>query len=72
MSDRKLNLRYSVDGGANWSPWRVLALGAVGQFLKTLEERRFGRGREWMFETMIADNLRCDLLDASWDAEVDE
>lgn len=70
MSDRIVNLRYSADGGNNWSDWRLLDMGEVGAFIKTLEERRFGRGRLWIFETMVSSNVRCDVLDASWEAEV--
>jgi hypothetical protein len=70
MADRKLNLRYSADGGANWGDWRILDLGEVGDFIKNLEENRFGQGEEWIFEVMIASNFKCDLLDASWKPEM--
>lgn len=68
--NRKLNLRYSADGGHNWSDWRILDMGEVGDFVKPLEERRFGIGEEWMFEIQVDGNVRCDLLAVSWQAEV--
>ena len=70
MSDRTIALCYSTDGGHNWTDNRLIDLGATGSFNKILEERRFGRGVEWIFEVSISDNVRVDILDASWEAEV--
>lgn len=70
MSDRKLTIRYSTDGGHNWSDRRVIDMGDTGAFNKVLEERRFGRGTEWIFDIEISGCPRVDLLDASWQAEV--
>lgn len=67
---RSLSLSYSPDGGHNFVDTRQIDLGETGSFNKTLEERRFGRGTEWIFDVSISDNVRVDLLDASWKAEV--
>ena len=67
---RTLCLKYSPDGGHNWVDNRLIDIGDTGSFNKVLEERRFGRGVEWFFEVEISDNVRVDLLDASWEAEV--
>lgn len=70
MSERFVNLRYSPDGGYNWSDWRLISVGEVGDFAKRVQELRFGRGTEWVFEFMVTDNFRCDALAASWLPEV--
>lgn len=70
MTDRKLSLRSSTDGGANFTEARVIDLGPVGAHVHTLEERRFGRGRQWVFDIEVSSNVRVDILDASWESEV--
>jgi hypothetical protein len=67
---RILSLSYSPDGGHNWVDTRQIDMGSTGSFNKVLEERRFGRGTEWIFDISISDNVPVDLLDASWQAEV--
>lgn len=69
---RSLDIRYSVDGGANWSEWRIVDLGNVGNFIHPVTERRFGRGTEWIFDFRMTDNFKCDILSASWQAEVSQ
>ncbi len=67
---RTLSLSYSPDGGHNFVDTRQIDMGETGSFGQVLEERRFGRGTEWVFDVSISDNVRVDLLDASWQAEV--
>lgn len=60
-----INVRYSKDGGRNWSDWRKLDMGDTGDFLKRLELRRLGAGREWIFDILVTDAVRADLIAAS-------
>ena len=60
-----INVRYSKDGGRNWSDWRKLDMGDTGDFLKRLELRRLGAGREWIFDILVTDPVRADLIAAS-------
>lgn len=64
-----IDVRYSKDGGRNWSDWRKLDMGSTGDFTQRLQMRRFGRGRQWVFQIRITDDVRCDILAASIMAE---
>jgi len=61
-----IDVRYSRDGGRNWSDWRSLDMGEVGSFTQPIEVRRLGRGRQWVFDFRITDPVRADILAASW------
>jgi len=61
-----IDIRYSEDGGNNWSDWRKIDMGDTGDFMKRLQMRRFGRGRQWVFDFRITDPVRADILAASW------
>jgi hypothetical protein len=61
-----MDVRYSRDGGRNWSDWRKLSMGATGDFVQRLQMRRFGRGRQWVFDVRITDPVRADIMAASW------
>lgn len=60
-----IDIRYSKDGAHNWSNWRKLPLGDVGDFVKRIQSRRFGRGRQWVFDIRITDPVRADIMAAS-------
>lgn len=64
-----VDIRYSKDGGANWSDWRRVDLGKTGDFVKRIVIRRLGRGRQWVFAYRITDNVRADCLAASLQLE---
>lgn len=42
MTDRKVLLRYSRDGGHNWSGWRQRSLGAMGEYERRVQLPRNG------------------------------
>jgi hypothetical protein len=58
----KLDMRYSKDGGHNWSDWRQINMGSTGEFLKKLTISRLGIGREWMFEFRVTDRVKADII----------
>lgn len=60
-----VDIRYSKDGGHNWSDWRRIPLGETGDFVKRVETRRLGQGRQWVFDVRITDPVRTDIIAAS-------
>lgn len=60
-----IQIRYSKDGGRNWSAWRERDLGEVGDFMKRVKCLRLGQGRQWVFDIKTTSPVRCDLLAAS-------
>lgn len=60
-----VDFRYSKDGGHNWSDWRKLPMGQTGDFVKTLQARRLGIGRQWVFDVRVTDPVKADILAAS-------
>lgn len=60
-----MDIRYSKDGGRNWSDWRMLSMGSTGAFRQRLQARRLGRGRHWVFDVRITDPVRADIMAAS-------
>jgi hypothetical protein len=60
-----VNVRYSKDGGRNWSDWRKIDMGDVGDFCKRVQLRRLGRGYQWVFDILITDPVPADLIAAS-------
>lgn len=63
MSD--VLIRYSKDGGYNWSDHRVRSLGEAGEFCKKVQVARLGQGQQWVFDISVADPVRADLMAAS-------
>lgn len=59
------DFRYSKDGGHNWSNWRQCSMGSTGDFTKQIEMRRFGQGRQWVFDIRVTDPGKADLMAAS-------
>lgn len=64
-----VDLRYSKDGGHNWSDWRKLSIGEVGYFKRQVETRAFGQGVDWVFDIRITDPVKCDIMAAQIMAE---
>lgn len=62
----QVDVRYSKDGGRNFTDWRTMAAGTTGDFVEHLQMRRFGRGRQFVFDVRITDPVRKDILAASW------
>lgn len=67
MNDQAMTVdfRYSKDGGHNWSNWRQCSLGETGDFVKRVEMRRFGQGRQWVFDIRVTDDAPACLMGAS-------
>lgn len=64
MSDRYCKIRYSKDGGYNWSHWRTVSLGELGEYQDRtrLRFRRLGMARTFIFDIEVSSPMRSDLL----------
>ena len=63
--DRKIKLRYSKDGGHNYSPWRELALPELGRYGDRVPPiRRLGVARSFTLETECTSRLVVDIMGA--------
>lgn len=60
-----IDLRYSNDGGHNYSNWRELAAGDTGDFLQPLIARRLGVCRHRIWEFRDASDVAADVLGCS-------
>ena len=61
-ADNFIEIRYSKDGGHNWSNWRTLTTGNVGAYQTRVVARRFGQGRQIVFQIRDSSPRRCDLI----------
>lgn len=59
---RVVQIRYSKDGGNNWSAWVERDLGEVGEFQKRIRRYRLGQGRQWVFDIRVTSPVRADLI----------
>lgn len=64
MSDKKVMLSYSDDGGYNWSDWREASLGEIGQYSKRIRFNRLGSFRNRVWRIRVASPVKRDLLGA--------
>lgn len=64
-----VDLRYSKDGGHNWSDWKRRERGEVGAFCKRIVIRRMGRGRQWVFQFRDSSDSAADVIAASIQVE---
>lgn len=64
MSDRKVEVCHSKDGGYNWSNWREYSLGELGDYQRRIRMNRFGRGRNWVFRIRVSSPVKRDLYGA--------
>lgn len=67
--NRTIELRYSNDGGHNFSPWRLMDAGDTGSFLKSLIVRRLGMARHRIWEFRDTSSVSNDLLAVSVQAK---
>lgn len=62
-------LRWSDDGGFNWSNEYWTDIGAIGQTTRRAIWRRLGSARDRMYEVTITDPVQRDVVGASLDVE---
>lgn len=64
MTDRKVEICYSKDGGYNWSNWREYSMGELGQYQRRIRINRLGSGRNWVFKVRVSSPVSRDLYGA--------
>ena len=64
MSDRKVQVSVSKDGGHNWSDWRECSLGEVGQYRRRCVFRRFGIARQLAIRVRVTSPVQASLMGA--------
>lgn len=64
MADHIVMLRYSKDGGRNWSNWKYRDLGEAGQYDKRQRFKGLGTMRRVVFEIAVSSSRSRDLLGA--------
>lgn len=62
MTDRKVFLCYSDDGGHTWSNWRERSLGEQGQHEKRVRFSRLGSFRARIWRVRVSSPIKRDLL----------
>lgn len=60
-----IELRYSKDGGNNWSNIRAKDIGGTGHFIGKATFPRIGRGEQFVFEISDESPYRADIIGAS-------
>lgn len=65
MSDRKVLIRYSDDGGYNWSSWKERDLGEIGQYMKKVKVTRGGAFVHRTYQIAVSSRVKRDFLAAS-------
>jgi hypothetical protein len=63
-TDHYVEVRYSKDGGRNWSNWKRRSLGAIGEYQKRIKLKRMGVARTWVFDIKVSSPRKRDLLGA--------
>ena len=64
MTSPVIQICYSDDGGRNWSNWREIELGLVGEYKKRQRIRRLGSARQRVWKIRCAEPLTVDVLGA--------
>lgn len=62
MTDRKMTLRITKDGGRNWGNWKERDLGQVGEYRKRVTFHRLGQTRQVVLRMRVSDPVKATLL----------
>ncbi len=68
-SDPTAMLRYSDDGGHTWSNQRTESLGQIGEFWKRVKWNRLGISRNRIYEVIISDPVKRNIINAYLNAD---
>lgn len=64
MSDRKVQLNYSNDGGRNWSNLRTKSIGETGEYAKRVRFLSLGAFVNRTWRVVVSSPVKRDLLGA--------
>lgn len=70
VSSPNIQLRYTDDGGNNWSSWLDAAMGATGEYYQKQVWRKLGESRGRVFEFRVTDAVEATIIDSYADVEV--
>lgn len=65
MTDRKMTLSVSRDGGRNWSNHKERSLGDVGEYRKRVIVHRMGQARSLSVAIRVASPIKATILGAT-------
>lgn len=71
-SDPQIMMRYSDDGGFNWSNQRWINMGEIGQYTKRVRFHNLGMFYQRMFEVTLTDAVKPIIIDAFADVEAED
>jgi hypothetical protein len=60
MTDRKVQVCVSRDGGFNYSDWREGDLGDLGEYRTRVRFNRFGSGYQFVLKERVTSPIRAD------------
>jgi len=69
LTDHFCSIRYSDDGGHNWSAARLLSIGRAGAYRQQAVARRLGRARQRVWEIEVSSPAKRDIIAAAWSPE---
>lgn len=71
MSDRKVKVRRSKDGGHNYGEWKEHSLGELGEYQDRVNVtfRRLGIGKQFQFDIEVSSPIKASVLAAYGDIE---
>jgi hypothetical protein len=64
VTDHFCSIRYSDDGGHNFSSARIASIGAAGRYNQTIDERRWGQTCERVWDVEVSSPAKSDLIGA--------
>lgn len=64
MSDRKVTLQVSRDGGRNWGNGKERSLGEVGEYRKRVQFHRLGQHRQFVVKFRVSSPIKATCLGA--------
>jgi hypothetical protein len=67
-SDPQIMMRFSDDGGFNWSNTHSRSIGKVGKRRQRVQWNRLGRSRDRVYEFVVTDPVKVSLVDAYLEA----
>lgn len=70
MSDRKVTVFISRDGGHNFGPGRECSMGELGEYRNRVRLRRLGRSEQFCAKIRVTSPISMDHLGAVIDLEV--
>lgn len=65
MTDQYVRMRYSDDGGHNFSDWEEASIGEVGQYARKAVWTRLGSSYQRIYQFSISSPRKRDILGAA-------